>query len=195
MPAFPHFVIVLDTTDLRDEECTICNFNIAVSRPAYPGVRGGNHDRRTAPTKISEHWRRFRDSNPSKNKLRSSYWHVGLDVPVLAGKQITENPAGVGCKTNTPELLIRGQYTIPAAVSFVVFSEFDLATARLIPGIANVKKTNADGLEWYAALDRVADEVRGVIKAYFKDADAQIPANLDFDQIRPKKVNAHQSHA
>jgi hypothetical protein len=42
---FPHAVVALDTRSLSDAECTVCNFNVAVSRPAYGTVRGGNHAR------------------------------------------------------------------------------------------------------------------------------------------------------
>jgi hypothetical protein len=185
VPAFPHLVLVVDTKDLKDEDCTICNFNIAVSRPAYPGVLGGNHTRGTAPETIREHWRRFRASRPSEEKLRRSYWHDGLEVPVLAGKQITDKPARVGFGTKMPELLIRRRYAIRDADSFVVFSEFDLATVRLLSGLAQMQKTEAAELEWYAASDRVAKKDRDAIETYFKDADAPFPTDLNFDRIRP----------
>src|SRR5262245_22496013 len=65
VPPFPHAVIVVDTQALSDEECTVCNFNIAVSRPAYGNVQGGNHARGTNPALILKHWQGFRASNPS----------------------------------------------------------------------------------------------------------------------------------
>src|SRR5689334_20308951 len=74
-PPFPHVVLVISTKPLRDDDCTICNFNIAVSRPAYDGVRGGNHARGMAPENILAHWQGFRRDNPSAERRRLCEWN------------------------------------------------------------------------------------------------------------------------
>ena len=188
-PAFPHLVMVVDTIDLKDEDCTICNFNIAVSRPAYPGVPGGNHARGMAAEKILEHWKRFRASDPSETQMRRSFWHEGLLVPVLTGKQITARPGSVGVASGMPELLIGRQYAIRPNDSFFLFSNFDHDTVQMLPGVWPAESTASATFDWYASGDRVAKDVRLGIEAYFKNANATFPAHLDFDRVRPRIEN------
>lgn len=60
-PACPHALLIVPTDNLADADCSLCNWNIAVSRPGVPGVaKGGNWTRGTNPERIAEVWRAFR---------------------------------------------------------------------------------------------------------------------------------------
>jgi hypothetical protein len=85
---FPHLVLETSTRELTDGECTLCLWNAAVSRPAVKGYcRGGNWTRGTAPDRIIEVWRRFRETGPDASRARG-YWNGGIQVPTLCGRQI-----------------------------------------------------------------------------------------------------------
>lgn len=95
------------TAALADADCTLCNWNIAVSRPGVPGVaKGGNWTRGTNPERIAEVWRAFRAINPDPRTARG-FWGEP-EVPVLAGPQIAGNLPLLGrAPQKTPELLLR----------------------------------------------------------------------------------------
>ncbi|MGO9597728.1 MAG: hypothetical protein ACLP7Q_06980 [Isosphaeraceae bacterium] len=183
---FPHAVIVVDTQDLKDEECTVCNFNIAVSRPGYGKVKGGNHARGTNPTTILGHWRGFRDSSPSAERVRRSFWHEGLAVPVLTGTQITDGPRSVGFRTRMPELLIRSCYSLRPSDTLYLFSNLDLASLQRMPDALEARVGCSETLAWYAARDRVDQSVRRRIEAYFEHSDVPFPDELNFDRVRAR---------
>jgi hypothetical protein len=93
IPPFPHTVLAIPTNCMSDDQCGICNFNATVSRPAYAGVKGGDHAREMSPEKILRHWQGFRADNPDPKRLRFSQWHEGIAVPLLLGHQITLDPS------------------------------------------------------------------------------------------------------
>jgi hypothetical protein len=186
VPPFPHAVVVVPTEALSDEECTVCNFNIAVSRPAYGEVRGGNHARGTDPTLVLQHWQGFRASNPSLDRMRRSFWHDGLAVPVLAGKQITDSPRSVGFGSDMPELLLRSRYNLRPSDTLYLFSDFDLASVRKLVDAPKHQVAEASPFEWYAAQDRVGAEMRRRIEDYFEEPDSSCPDDLNFDRLRPR---------
>lgn len=188
VPAFPHCVLVVDTSELTDDDCVVCNYNIAVSRPAYPGVQGGNHTRGTNPDIILKHWRGFRESTPSTKAMRRSYWHDGLEVPVLTSKQITDCPSsvGFGVKNKVPELLLRTRYCIRAIDRLFVFSAADRATVQKLPDPPSLEVAECKALTWYASGERVAAAVRAAVNSYFSNEPEPFPSHLDFDRVRPK---------
>jgi len=129
-PACPHAVLVVPTTDLADEACTICNWNIAVSRPEVPGVvRGGNWTRGTNPERIADIWRKFRATTPDPVKARG-FWGEP-EVPVLAGPQIAANLRLLArAPQKTPELLLRSPARVFAGATILAFSRADLTSLQ-----------------------------------------------------------------
>jgi hypothetical protein len=130
--ACPHALLVVPTTGLADEDCVICNWNIAVSRPGVPGgKKGGNWNRTTNPALIAEQWRVFRALGPDAKRARG-FWGEPL-VPVLTGSQITANPRLVGRDPKRPpELLLRSPTRIFAGATILAFSRADLASLQLL---------------------------------------------------------------
>lgn len=193
VPAFPHVVLVVDTGHLADQDCTVCNFNIAVSRPAYKGVGdkgvgGGNHSRGTSPEKIRDHWRGFRAGSPKPVRLRYGEWVDGLEVPVLSSEVIARSPqhVGHGTKKKVAELLIRDQYDLNEADRFYCFSEFDLKSVARMPDPPPIELAASRPFEWYAREDRVTPEDRRAIEQYLTGRTPDFPAHLDCDRIRPQ---------
>jgi hypothetical protein len=184
VPPFPHAVIVIPTSSLSDSDCGICNYNAAVSRPAYGVVKGGNHARGTAPHLILRHWQGFRDGEPNREQLRFSHWHEGVAVPLLLGHQIALAPSKVGYKTKAAELLLRSPFGIPSAAKLFVFSDADLASVRLLDQGITMQGQRSDQFEWYRQTDRVEAGVRSGINKYFSNDHSPLP-NFDFDQLRP----------
>ncbi len=185
VPPFPHVGIAISTSDLTDSQCGICNFNAAVSRPAYGTVKGGNHARGTAPHKILIHWQGFRDDAPGAERLRHSYWHDGIAVPLLLGSQITRDPSKVGYKTEkAAELLLRSPFEIPQSAKLFVFSEADLDSLRLLKHDFDVQVHHGSNCDWYGDQDRVEPRLRAIINAFFLAADSELP-RLDYDRLRP----------
>lgn len=130
--ACPHALIVVPTIGLADESCTICNWNIAVSRPEVPGIaHGGNWTRGTNPERVAEIWRAFRATAPDPVKARG-FWGEP-EVPVLAGPQIAQNLRLLGrAPQKTPELLLRSPARIFAGATILAFSHADLASLQLL---------------------------------------------------------------
>jgi hypothetical protein len=128
--ACPHALLVLPTTELSDDDCTLCNWNIAVSRPGVPGVaQGGNWTRGTNPDRIAEVWRAFRATTPDPVKARG-FWGEP-EVPVLAGPQIAANLRLLSlAPQKTPELLLRSPARIFAGATILAFSHADLASLQ-----------------------------------------------------------------
>lgn len=184
VPPFPHTVIMIPTSGLSDSQSGICNFNAAVSRPAYGTVRGGNHSRGTAPEIILRHWQGFRADAPDPEQLRFSYWHKGIAVPLLLGHQITLTPSRVGCKAKAAELLLRSPFEIPRSAKLFVFSNADLASVQLLNLGFEVQVHRSEQFVWYCGQDRVEARLRATINNYFRAEDGPLP-NLDFDRLRP----------
>ena len=183
-PPFPHTVLVVPTSGLSDSQCGVCNFNAAVSRPAYGTVRGGNHARGTAPENILRNWRGFRADAPDAERLRYSHWYDGIAVPLLLGHEITLAPSRVGYKAKAAELLLRSPFEIPRSARLFVFSDADLASVRLLNPRFEVQVHRDKQFEWYGEQDRIQDGHRATIDAYFRADDGLLP-DLDFDRLRP----------
>lgn len=184
IPPFPHVVISVPTVDLSDSQCGICNFNAAVSRPAYCTVKGGNHSRGMSSEKILGHWNGFRNDNPNAERLRHSYWHGGIAIPLILASQITRDPSKVGFRTNAAELLLRSPFKIPKSAKVTVFSDFDLASLSHLNHELNVEIAGEQVFDWYREKDRVEPKVRKAIDTYFLSKDSQ-PPQLNFDRQRP----------
>lgn len=129
-PACPHALLVVPTANLADADCTLCNWNIAVSRPGVPGVaKGGNWTRGTNPERIAEVWRAFRATNPDPVTARG-FWGEP-EVPIVAGEQIAGNLRLLGrAPQKTPELLLRSPARVFAGATILAFSRADLGSLR-----------------------------------------------------------------
>ena len=183
-PPFPHAVFVLDTSQLDDSQCMICNFNIAVSRPAYAEVKGGNHARGTSPQAIRKHWSGFKNDDPNKTRMRRSHWHDGYCVPLLVGKEIAADPNAVGYRASSgvAELLLESPFDISDVTTLRVFSKYDHESLSLITSPLAVE-VNESCHPWYSERDRVPTNVRAQIDRFFADDDQPFP-ELNFDQRR-----------
>lgn len=131
-PACPHALLVVPTAALADADCTLCNWNIAVSRPNVPGkARGGNWTRGTRPDRIAEVWQDFRAMNPDPVRARG-FWGEPA-VPVLAGAQIAGNLRLLGsAPQKTPELLLRSPARVFAGATILAFSRADLRSLQTL---------------------------------------------------------------
>jgi hypothetical protein len=137
-PPFPHGIIEVESAGLDDSECVICNWNLAVSRPAVAGVvRGGNWARGTKPTRIREVWDAFRQTAPSVDRARG-YFNPGRAVPTLEREQIRPNlrllrraPRGI------PELLLHSEVSLSRVSRVIAFSnaDADLIAAAAAPDV------------------------------------------------------------
>lgn len=183
-PPFPHTVLVIPTSGLSDSQCGICNFNAAVSRPAYGAVKGGNHSRGTAPENILRHWRGFRAEAPDPKRLRFSHWHEGISVPLLLGHQITLASSKAGYNSKVAELLLHSPFAVPQSAKLFVFSDADLATVQLLKHDFEVEVHRSSQFDWYCGQDRVEARLRATINSYFLAEGGSLP-NLDFDRLRP----------
>jgi hypothetical protein len=184
VPPFPHVVMQVETTELVDWQCGICNFNAAVSRPAYGHVRGGNHTRGMQPKDILKHWHGFRADDPDRARMRHSYWHNGISVPLLLRSQITDAPNRVGSKTKTPELLLFSPFALTQSIQFHVFSQADSDSVNICSENIRVNYHKCKQFKWYRERDRVSPDVRKSIDQYFLNEDEPMP-NLNYDQLRP----------
>jgi len=181
---FPHVVMEIQTKDLVDGQCGICNFNAAVSRPAYGHVRGGNHARGMKREGILKHWHGFRLDNPNEGRMRRSFWHNGIAVPLLLRSQITAAPNRVGCKARTPELLLSSPFALTHSLQFHVFSQADWDSVNCCSTIVPVSFHKCEQFAWYSEQDRVDSDVRHSINQYFQKNDEPMP-DLNFDRLRP----------
>ncbi|MBK9755811.1 MAG: hypothetical protein IPO88_20350 [Nannocystis sp.] len=131
-PACPHALLVVPTDNLADPDCSLCNWNIAVSRPGVPGVaKGGNWTRGTNPERIAEVWRAFRARSPDPVKARG-FWS-DPEVPILTGDQIAANLRLLSrAPQKTPELLLRSPARVFAGATLLAFSRADLASLQLL---------------------------------------------------------------
>lgn len=126
LPAVPHAAIVVETKGLADEECTVCNWNIAVGRPKVEGVcRPGNWSRGTDPDRIAAVWDAFRAGKPPLERARG-FW-LKPRVPIIPGDCLAEHwrlmkTAGV------PELLLESPVRFSGGTRIHVFSSTDAST-------------------------------------------------------------------
>ena len=183
-PPTPHAVVRLPTAEVEDASCTICCWNIAVSRPKSEtaGVKGGNWSRGTRAERIAEVWDAFRQDQPDIPRARG-FWHDGLKVPVLAGPQIATNLKLLRKPRRGPELLFKGDVPLSTSMTILVFSDDDEELVRRLgdpPGGAAVERGALPGYgrDYHP---RQAD-LEG-IGAYFEGTGPR--PLIDFDSVRP----------
>lgn len=181
--ACPHALLVVSTAHLADADCTLCNWNIAVSRPGVVDVaKGGNWTRGTDPERIAEVWEKFRATNPDPEKARG-FWGEPA-VPVLTGPQIAVNLRLLArAPQKTPELLLRSPARVFAGATILAFSRADLSSLQLLgppPGGATLK------LGEFSGYDPDGDPLgpdRRDLDDYLAGRRTERPA-IDFDAIR-----------
>lgn len=182
-PASPHVLLVLPTDSLADEHCTICNWNIAVSRPTVPNVcKGGNWTRGTNAQRIAEVWSAFRAMNPTPEQARG-LWGAP-NVPVLAGRDIQPNLRLLRlAPRRMPELLLASPARVFERAKLIAFSHKDRASlARLGPPPGGM----ALELGTFPGYDPDGDPLgalRQDLDNYLAGEHERPPA-LDFDAIR-----------
>jgi hypothetical protein len=184
--AFPHVVLSQPTSVLDDNDCILCNWNIAVGRPNAPelGIKPGNWTRGTPAAHIAGFWAQYRQCGPSLQRCKG-YWHPNIGVPILAGNQIDNYRQQRLPFGRRPELLLRTQFVLAAPARLYVFSSFDENSLQLLgppPGGLVVVQKDFDGYTDLAE-DRVAPMVRAAIEEYFATSDAPLPV-LDYDARR-----------
>jgi len=180
-PPFPHVALAFATGTLTDDECTICLWNIAVSRPQVTNVcRGGNWARGTSGEKVADLWKQFRATDPSLEAARG-YWNGAALVPTLERHQIARNlrllsRAARGC----PELLLRAPVSLAEEVRTCAFSNEDADSVERMNPPWPVER-----YQWpeYDAGCRDTCASRERIGAYLV-GDAPYPDDLDFDRVR-----------
>jgi hypothetical protein len=181
-PAIPHAVLELETSALALSEVTVCNWNIAVSRPAVEGVcKGGNWTRGTNPNRIAEVWRRFRYSEPGPRRARG-FWKRECLVPLLEGAEVVDHINFLSkAAGGRPELILDSGFEIARCARVLVFSERDresIALAGKPPGDLPIEVVR---LADYGD-DSVGGHVRAEVEGELRGSH---PARLDFDAIRP----------
>lgn len=180
-PPFPHVVLELRTESLEDDECVICNWNLAVSRPGVPGVaKGGNWTRGIRPERILELWEALRAIDPPPRKARG-FFGEGR-VPTLRGAQIRQNlpllkkaPSG-----RMPELMLPGDVPLDRFARLIVFSDDDHVQLQAA-GLEALPTHRAEFPGYRGGL--VQKELRARIGLHLSGADSG--TDWDFDSIRP----------
>ncbi|RZO66324.1 MAG: hypothetical protein EVA89_00485 [Sandaracinaceae bacterium] len=180
-PPVPHAVVVIDTARFDDAECTVCNWNIAVSRPGVPGeCKGGNWTRGTRPERIAEVWDAFRASRPSVKRARG-FWGEPR-VPILSGEKLAEHWRLMRGKRRSRELLLRGRVDLGAAATIHAFSDADRRSLMHVEGIGGVRIERSEFDGYTQAPDPLDPDVRAALDAHLA-GDGPMPA-LDFDARR-----------
>jgi hypothetical protein len=183
--AVPHAVLEIDTEALQDNECRVCNWNLAVSRPGVEGVcKGGNWTRGTGLQSIAKVWRAFRESEPSIKRARG-FWKEDALVPMLDGPEIVKRldllrmaPRG------QPELLLSSPFPLGRVRSVIVFDEGDRASLEaVIPQFAQIPVLVRN----FPGYTSVAGAVVGTVRFAVDEHLAGRRARIDFDDVRPKK--------
>jgi len=184
---FPHVAVSLTTSALADEECTLCLWNIAISRPKVKNVcQGGNWARGTSPARIEAVWRSFARTKPPVEAARG-YWNPGFLVPTVKESQIGSSLRLLRrAPRQSPELLLRGPVALTRLRRLHVFSEEDAECVRVLAGGPAVELNSVAGYD-----PRCAETTawRRQIKAYF-NGDVPYPEGLDPDRIRPSRVDS-----
>lgn len=182
-PASPHVLLVLPTDSLADEQCTLCNWNIAVSRPTVPGkCKGGNWTRGTNPQRIAEIWQAFHAMGPTPEQARG-LWGVP-HVPVLAGRDIQPNLRLLRlAPRRMPELLLASPARVFERAKLVAFSRKDRASLdRLGPPPGGMALELGTFLGYDPDGDPLAD-LRRDLDEYLAGTRERPPV-IDFDAIR-----------
>jgi hypothetical protein len=184
---FPHVALSLTTSELTDEECTLCMWNIAISRPKVEGVcQGGNWARGTSAASIEAVWRHFARTKPPVETARG-HWNPGFLVPTVKESQIGPSLRLLRrAPRQSPELLLRGPVALTRLRRLHVFSEEDAECVRVLTGGPEVELNSVSG---YDSTCSETNAWRRQIKAYFSGG-APYPRDLDPDRIRPSRVDS-----
>jgi hypothetical protein len=185
-PPFPHVGLEARTELFDDDDCTLCFWNAAVSRPAVQGYcKGGNWTRGTDPAKILEIWRRFRAQEPNIRQRRG-YWNDPIQLPTLRGDQIRYSLPLLGlAPRRMPEMLLRSPVSLGRHFTLWVFSEEDTEALARLGGLLQhsgllVRQHQITGYQSRCYGTRV---LRARISAYFT-GERPFPGDLDFDRRR-----------
>lgn len=192
-PPFPHCALEMNTESVADDECTVCLWNTAVSRPEVANVcKGGNWTRGTAPSSILKVWKAFRNSNPPTERARG-YWNEPILVPTLRSDQVsTHLQLFSRAASGIPELLLRSPVRIDNRFTLWTFcdEDSDLAAPLLLrlPGVQS-RNHSFDSYDAQAPAVRAS---RHRIAAYFQGLEP-FPAALDFDARRsPRRTSSRK---
>jgi len=173
---------VVPTAGLADADCSLCNWNIAVSRPGVPGVaHGGNWTRGTNPNRIAEVWRAFRATSPDPVMARG-FWG-DPEVPILAGDQIAGNLRLLSrAPQKTPELLLRSPARVFAGATILAFSRADLTSLQSLGPPPDGATLSLAELPGYDPEDDPLGPRRLALDAFLAGQGDR--PNIDFDAIR-----------
>ena len=183
-PPFPHIALERETVKLTDEDCTLCLWNIAVSRPTVPDVcKGGNWTRGTNPARVHEVWRAFRSTSPTIEKARGC-WNDKIEVPTLKGDQIARHlrllplaPRGM------PELLLASPVALGCDFTVWTFSEEDRAVVAQAVGDSESMTVRCHIMPSYDARTPRTHLWRQRAEAYFNGKEP-FPRDPNFDGRR-----------
>jgi len=182
-PPFPHAALELSTHQLMDEESLICNWNLAVSRPASPRFKGGNWTRGTKASRVVEGWSAFRSTNPTLLKARGFFSGDYL-VPTLTGDQIALNLRCLrSAPGRIPELLLRSPVQVTRCSRLLVFSRLDYETVSQLRDLS-LPLVEEDFPGYRPEL--VQRGLRSAIAAYYAASASTEPPDFAFDAIRPR---------
>ena len=182
-PSFPHLALEMVTSGLDDDEVRVCNWNLAVSRPAVPGLcRGGNWTRGTDADRIAEVWSAFQDGHPDAKRARGFFNDDQL-VPTLTGPQVRSNPALLHARRGrTPELLLRPPVLLERFSRLIAFSPADAELARTYG--ADSLPVSLETFPCYSTAS-VPAALRSQIVSFFDSDAAELGRALRFDSVRP----------
>jgi hypothetical protein len=184
---FPHLALEMVTSGLDDDEVRVCNWNLAVSRPAVPGLcRGGNWTRGTNAGHIAEVWSAFRAGQPDPKRARGFFNDDQL-VPTLTGPQVRSNPALLHAQHGrTPELLLRPPVLLERFSRLIAFSSADAEFARTC-GADSLPLALETFPGYSSAL--VPEALRSQIVSFFDSDAEELGRALPFDSVRPASLS------
>jgi hypothetical protein len=183
-PPFPHVALEMSTERLKDDDCALCLWNIAVSRPAVPGkCRGGNWTRGTDSSRVLSIWRAFRATQPPTDRARG-YWNDPILVPTLRGSQIADQSRLFSrASSGVPELLLQSPVTVDEQITVWAFSEDDTKAAALLETEFASIRVHHHPIDSYEARAPLTRAWRSRIEEYFLGR-APFPSAFDFDRKR-----------
>jgi hypothetical protein len=179
---FPHAAIKVDTRRLLDDDCLICCWNIAVSRPQVPTreVKPGNWARGTRAERIREVWRWFRETAPDVSAARGR-WVDGFEVPLILGKEVVATFRALGSDQRAmPELLLKSPFNLEAPTELCVFSDDDERCLQRLGAAAGGIPVARESFPGYSGAPRATYDA---IAAYF-EADGDGAPEFVFDAVR-----------
>jgi hypothetical protein len=183
---FPHVGIETGTAPFADDDCTLCLWNAAVSRPRVSGhCQGGNWTRGTDSARILQVWRSFREQRPNARVARG-YWNHPIQIPTLHGDQIKLELSLLSrASGGMPELLLRSPVRIDNRLKLWVFSREDMEALRALrePLQLSGMSLGIHSLEGYDCQSHDTGIWRSRIESYFA-GQAPFPADLNFDRKR-----------